>query len=452
MKPSVWPASWLNAVSIYLDRRVLVILFLGFSEGLPLALTGSTLSVWLREQGVSKTGIGLFALVTMPYALKFLWAPLIDRLRLPLLTRLFGRRRGWALVTQAGLMVALLGLAGTNPATELWWTALFAVLVSFCSASQDIVVDAYRVEVLDENRQAAGAAVLVLGYRFGMLAAGAGALYIADFHGWRVAYEAMAALVLVGVVTILINKEPKVAVSPESLQREQHVADWLAARPHLSGRMAALLSWLYGAVVAPFAQFMSRKGWVVMLAFIATYKLGEVLAGVMSSPFYVDLGFTKTEIATVTKLFGLWATIIGGLLGGLLVGRVGVLRGLMIGGILQMVSNISYVALAWAGHDLSALAVTVAVENVCGGVATAAFVAYLSGLCNVAYTATQYALLSSFYKLGGDLFGASSGWLADRMDWVSFFLLSMAGALPALILLTRLMGLESRRVVSAPAE
>jgi len=452
VKPSVWPASWLNAVSIYLDRRVLVILFLGFSEGLPLALTGSTLSVWLREQGVSKTGIGLFALVTMPYALKFLWAPLIDRLRLPLLTRLFGRRRGWALVTQAGLMVALLGLAGTNPATELWWTALFAVLVSFCSASQDIVVDAYRVEVLDENRQAAGAAVLVLGYRFGMLAAGAGALYIADFHGWRVAYEAMAALVLVGVVTILINKEPKVAVSPESLQREQHVADWLAARPHLSGRMAALLSWLYGAVVAPFAQFMSRKGWVVMLAFIATYKLGEVLAGVMSSPFYVDLGFTKLEIANVTKLFGLWATIIGGLLGGLLVGRVGVLRGLMIGGILQMVSNISYVALAWAGHDVSALAVTVAVENVCGGVATAAFVAYLSGLCNVAYTATQYALLSSFYKLGGDLFGASSGWLADRMDWVSFFLLSMAGALPALILLTRLMGLESRRAAPAPAE
>jgi MFS transporter, PAT family, beta-lactamase induction signal transducer AmpG len=449
VKPSVWPASWLNAASVYLDRRVLVILFLGFSEGLPLALTGSTLNVWLREQGVSKTGIGLFALVTMPYALKFLWAPLIDRLRLPLLTRLFGRRRGWALVTQAGLMVALLGLAGTNPATQLWWTALFAVLVAFCSASQDIVVDAYRVEVLDENRQAAGAAVLVLGYRFGMLAAGAGALFIADFHGWRVAYEAMAALVLVGVVTILVNKEPNVAVSPESLQREQHVADWLAARPHLSGRMAALLSWLYGAVVAPFAQFMSRKGWVVMLAFIATYKLGEVLAGVMSSPFYVDLGFTKTEIATVTKLFGLWATIIGGLLGGLLVGRVGVLRGLMIGGILQMVSNISYVALAWAGHDVSALAVTVAVENVCGGVATAAFVAYLSSLCNVAYTATQYALLSSFYKLGGDLFGASSGWLADRMDWVSFFLLSMAGALPALMLLTWVMRVDARPMVPA---
>ncbi len=449
MKPSAWPSYWMNLLSVYGDRRVLAILFLGFSEGLPLALTGSTLNVWLREEGVSKTGIGLFALVTLPYALKFLWAPLIDRLRLPVLTRLFGRRRGWALVTQAGLIVALLGLSATDPGTQLWWTALFAVAVAFCSASQDIVVDAYRVEVLDENRQAAGAAVLVLGYRFGMLAAGAGALFIAEFHGWRVAYEAMAALVLVGMVTILVNREPNVAVTPESLERERQVAAWLAARPHLSGRMARLLAWLYGAVVAPFAQFMSRRGWVVMLAFIATYKLGEVLAGVMSAPFYVDLGFSKAEIAAVTKLFGLWATIIGGLLGGLLVGRVGVLHGLMVGGVLQMVSNISYVMLAWAGHDVSALAVTVAVENVCGGIATAAFVAYLSSLCNVAYTATQYALLSSFYKLGGDLFGASSGWLADRMDWVSFFLLSMAGAVPALLLLTRLIAMDNRPVTVA---
>ncbi|MBP2226863.1 PAT family beta-lactamase induction signal transducer AmpG [Azospirillum agricola] len=445
-------SSWRDAASVYLDRRVLAILFLGFSEGLPLALTGATLNVWLREADVSKTSIGLFALVTMPYALKFLWAPLIDRLRLPVMTRLFGRRRGWALTAQAALAAALLGLGTTDPGTDLWWTALFAVIVAFCSASQDIVVDAFRVEVLEEKQQAAGAAVLVLGYRFGMMAAGAGALYIADFHGWRAAYEAMAALVLVGMVTILLNREPKIAESAESVARERHVADWLAARPHLSGRMAELLSWLYGAVVAPFAQFMGRQGWIVILGFIASYKLGEVLAGVMSAPFYVDLGFTKSEIATVTKLFGLWATIAGGLLGGLLVGRVGTLRGLMIGGVLQMVSNLGYVALAWTGHDVTMLAVTVAVDNVCGGIATAAFVAYLSGLCNAAYTATQYALLSSFYKLGGDLFGASSGWLADRMDWVSFFLLSMAGALPALYLLTRLMGRERRGGAAVPAE
>lgn len=433
------PSSWGQAVSVYLDRRVLAILFLGFAEGLPLALTGSTLSIWLREGGVSKTAIGLFALVTMPYALKFVWAPLIDRLRLPVMTRLFGRRRGWALVAQAGLMAALIGLGSTNPVTDLWWTAMLAVVVAFFSASQDIVVDAYRVEVLEEHQQAAGAAILVLGYRFGMLAAGAGALYLAEFFGWHVAYYVMAGLVAVGMVTILLNREPKVADTAESKAREQHVADWLAARPHLRGWKADLLAWVYGAVVAPFVEFMTRPAWAAVLLFIACYKLGDVLAGVMSAPFYVDLGFEKTEIANVTKLFGLWATIIGGLIGGVLVGRIGVLRGLLVGGLMQMLSNLGYVMLAQVGHDVSALAVTVALENVCGGIATAAFVAYLSSLCNTAYTATQYALLSSFYKLGGDLFGASSGWLAERMDWSSFFLLSTGGAVPGLLVLLWLM-------------
>ena len=445
MKATSWPAkrlsSWGQALTVYRDPRVLAILFLGFAEGLPLALTGATLNVWLTEEGVSRTNIGLFALVTMPYALKFLWAPLIDRMRLPVMTRLFGRRRGWALTAQAALIAALLGLGTTDPGQDLWWTALCAVLVAFCSASQDIVVDAYRVEVLEEHQQAAGAAVLVLGYRFGLMAAGAGALFIAEAYGWRTAYEAMAVLVLVGMATILLCREPK---EPPPNAREKLIAEWLARRPHLSGRNAVVLAWLYGAVVAPFVQFMERRAWMVILAFIASYKLGEVLAGQMSSTFYISLGFTKSEIATVSKLFGLWATIAGGLVGGLLVGKVGVLRGLLIGGILQMVSNLGYVLLAWTGHDVSFLAVTVVVDNVCGGIATAAFVAYLSGLCNGAYTATQYALLSSFYKLGGDLFGASSGWLAERMDWISFFLLSMAGAIPALCLLVWLMGLHRR--------
>ncbi|MFP5516133.1 MAG: AmpG family muropeptide MFS transporter [Alphaproteobacteria bacterium] len=454
VKATSWRASRLSslgrALAVYRDPRVLAILFLGFAEGLPLALTGATLNVWLTEEGVSRTNIGLFALVTMPYALKFLWAPLIDRMRLPVVTRQFGRRRGWALTAQAALIAALLGLGTTDPGQDLWWTALCAVLVAFCSASQDIVVDAYRVEVLEEHRQAAGAAVLVLGYRFGLMAAGAGALYIAEFYGWRTAYEAMAALVLVGMATILLCREPK---EPPPSAREKLIAEWLARRPHLSGRSAVTLAWLYGAVVAPFLQFMERRAWVLILAFIASYKLGEVLAGQMSSTFYISLGFTKSEIATVSKLFGLWATIAGGLVGGLLVGKVGVLRGLMIGGILQMVSNLGYVALAWTGHDVSILAMTVAIDNVCGGIATAAFVAYLSGLCNAAYTATQYALLSSLYKLGGDLFGASSGWLAERMDWISFFLLSMAGALPALCLLVWLMGLHRREQETAvPAQ
>jgi len=444
-------SSWGQAVSVYLDRRVIAILFLGFSEGLPLALTGATLSVWLREGGISKTAIGLFALVTLPYALKFLWAPLIDRLRLPVITRVFGRRRGWALVTQAALMAALVGLGSTDPVQELWWTAFFAVVVAFCSASQDIVIDAYRVETLDETQQGAGAATLVLGYRFGMLAAGAGALYIAEFFGWAAAYYSMAALVSVGMVTILLNREPKVAATADSLAREARVAAWLDARPHLHGRRAELLAWLYGAVVAPFAQFMTRRAWVAILLFIACYKLGDVLAGVMSAPFYVDLGFEKTEIANVTKVFGLWATIVGGLIGGVVVSRLGVMRALLIGGVMQMVSNLGFVLLAAAGRDLTMLAAAVAAENVCGGIATAAFVAYLSGLCNAAYTATQYALLSSFYKLGGDLFGSMSGWLADRMDWVSFFLLSMAGALPGLVVLLWLMGRQRREPVAEPA-
>ncbi|WP_431854806.1 AmpG family muropeptide MFS transporter [Azospirillum sp.] len=444
-------SSWGQAAAVYLDRRIIAILFLGFSEGLPLALTGSTLSVWLREGGISKTAIGLFALVTMPYALKFVWAPLIDRLHLPVITRVFGRRRGWALVSQAALMLALVGLGSTDPVKDLWWTAMLAVVVAFCSASQDIVIDAYRVESLNEDQQGAGAATLVLGYRFGMLAAGAGALYVAEFFGWHVAYYTMAALVTVGMITILLNREPKVAVSAASEARERHVADWLAARPHLTGRRAELLAWLYGAVVAPFAQFMTRRAWIAILLFIACYKLGDVLAGVMAAPFYVDLGFEKTEIANVTKVFGLWATIIGGLIGGVVVSRVGVLRGLLIGGVMQMVSNLGFVLLAKAGHDVGALAAAVAVENLCGGIATAAFVAYLSSLCDAAYTATQYALLSSFYKLGGDLFGSFSGVLADRMDWVSFFLLSMAGALPGLLILLWLMGRTRGEVVAEPA-
>lgn len=440
-------SSWGRAAAVYLDRRVVAILFLGFSSGLPLALTGATLSVWLREGGISRSAIGLFTLVSLPYALKFLWAPLIDRLSIPLVTRSFGRRRGWALVSQAALALALIGLGSTDPLADLWWTAFLSVVVAFCSASQDIVIDAYRVERLEEEQQGAGAATYVLGYRFGMLASGAGALFIAGSFGWSAAYTAMAALVGVGMLTVLLIREPAVRASAESVERERHVADWLAARPHLRGWRADALAWIFGAVVAPFAQFMTRRAWAAILLFIACYKLGDVLAGVMAAPFYVDLGFSKEEIAGVTKIFGLWATIVGGLLGGILVGRVGVMRGLLFGGIAQMVSNLGFVMLALAGHDLGALAVTVAVENLCGGIATAAFVAYLSSLCDAAYTATQYALLSSFFKLGGDLFGAWSGFLADGLGWVSFFLVSMLGALPALCILLWLMG----RTDTAPA-
>lgn len=434
--------AWRDAAMVYIDRRVLVVLFLGFSSGLPLALVGGTLSVWLREEGISRATIGVFTLVTMPYALKFLWAPLVDRLNPPVLGALLGRRRGWALLTQVLLAAALVGLGTSDPAADVWRTAWLAVVVAFCSASQDIVVDAYRVETLDERTQGAGAAIYVLGYRFGLMASGAGALFIAAAAGWEAAYLAMAALVGVGMITVLLAPEPKVAASAESRAREAHVAAWLAARPHLRGWRADALAWLYAAVVAPFAQFMTRRAWPLVLGFIAVYKLGDVLAGNMAGPFYVDIGFSKEEIASVTKLFGLWAAIAGGLLGGLLVGRVGTVRALMIGGVLQMLSNLGFALLAAKGADVGLLALVVGIENLTGGVATAAFVAYLSGLCDVAYTATQYALLSSFFKLGGDLLGANAGWLAEKLEWFNFFLFSTAGALPGLLLLTLLLRVE----------
>lgn len=436
-------SSWAKAASVYLDRRIIAILFLGFSSGLPLALTGATLSVWLVEGGIAKTAIGMFALVGLPYTLKFAWAPLIDRLRLPVLTRLLGRRRGWAVLTQLGLMLALLGLGSTDPADDLWRMALLALVVSFFSASQDIVLDAWRVEILDERQYGAGAAAVVLGYRIGMLTSGAGALYLASVLPWPMVYTIMAALVGVGLVTMLLNREPEIRVSPESARREADVAAFLEHRPGLAGWRAELLAWLFGAVVAPFADFMTRRAWVAILLFIAIYKLGDVYAGAMATPFYLELGFSKIEIANVTKAFGLGASIIGGLLGGVVVSRFGVMRSLLVCGVLQMVSNLMFVLLARSGHDLGMLTVVIAVENVTGGMGTGAFVAYLSSLCNVAYTATQYALLSSFSAVGRDFLAASSGWLADRMDWASYYLLSTSAALPGLLLLLWLMRRQS---------
>ncbi|OIO59086.1 MAG: MFS transporter [Alphaproteobacteria bacterium CG_4_10_14_0_2_um_filter_63_37] len=435
MTPPSTLQRWLDAAAVYTDRRVLAILFLGFSSGLPLALTGQTLSIWLTESGVDKTTIGLFALVGIPYTFKFLWAPLIDRVHLPWLTRRLGRRRGWLIATQLTLMGAVVGLGATSPQIDPWWTALIAFVVAFCSASQDIVIDAYRVEILRDEQQGAGAANIVMGYRLGMLASGAGGLYLATYVGWMATYGVMAALVLIGMATVLLNPEPSKTATPESLASEAQIEVWLEARPHLRGQTARALSWIYGAVVAPFADFMSRKGWWLILLFILLYKFGDAIAGVMSNPFYIEMGFSKIEIANISKVFGLWATIVGGVIGGVIVTRLGIMKSLLICGLLQMVSNLMFVLLAQAGHSIPMLIATIAVENLSGGMGTAAFVAYLSALCNVAYTATQYALLSSFMAFGRTVLSSSGGWIADHVSWVSFFLLSTAAALPGLLLL-----------------
>ena len=418
------PAAWGEAARVYLDRRVIAVLFLGFSSGLPLLLVFSTLSLWLKDEGISNTMIGLFALVRTPYTFKFLWAPLIDRVPVPMLGALLGRRRAWAVTTQVVLMVAILGLATASPSLDPVMTALFALFVAFASASQDIVIDAYRIEILEERQQGAGAAMIVNGYRFGMLAAGAGAITLADTLSWPQVYAVMAGLVVVGLATVLLSPEPR-----------EPAAGGTGAAVAPPAALSTAAAWLYGAVVAPFTQFMQRDGWVFILLFIMLYKLGDAYLGVMANPFYVEMGFTKHEIAAVSKVFGLGATIVGGLLGGAIVYRYGIRQALLVGGVLMAASNLVFAVQAAVGHSVPMLMVTIAVENLTGGMGTAAFVAYLSSLCDVAYTATQYALLSSFMAFARDVLSASSGWLADQVDWVAFFVISTGLAVPGLVLL-----------------
>lgn len=384
---------------------------------------------------MSKTTIGLFALMGTPYTFKFLWSPLVDRMPVPYLTRLLGRRRGWAIITQLALIATIAGLGATDPAVHPGLTAVFAIVVAFWSATQDIVIDAYRVEILEERQFGAGAATIVLGYRIGMLVSGAGALYMATYVGWFATYVAMAAFMAVGIVTVLVNPEPMVRKSRQSLEQERRIEAYLQARPHLKGKKAKALAWIYGAVISPFAEFMARRGWLVVLLFILLYKFGDALAGVMGNPFYVELGFTKIQIANISKVFGLAATIIGGVIGGVIVDRIGILKSLLVCGILQMLSNLMFAVLAMVGNDPFVLSLTIAVENLSGGMGTAAFVAYLSSLCNIAYTATQYALLTSFMAFGRTLLSSSGGWLADNMDWISFFIVTTGAAIPGLLLL-----------------
>lgn len=412
--------SWLRSLRVYGDKRILAILLMGFASGLPLALTGATLSIWLKESGISLTAIGLFAQVGLAYNLKFLWAPAVDRIALPVLTRLLGRRRSWALVIQLSLALALLALGAADPHNDPWTTAWRALLVAFLSASQDIVIDAYRVELLNEREQGAGAAATQVGYRLGMVASGAGALYVAYFFGWFWAYAAMSALVLLGMIVILATREPKLPVLPTG-------------------------SWISAAVIAPFADFARRRAWLAILIFVVLYKLGDALAGVMSNPFYVAIGFDKIEIANVAKIFGLGASIAGVFLGGVFVYRLGVMGALMLCGVLQMLSNLMYVVQLWAGHDVRVLALTIAVENITGGMGSAAFVAYLSDLCSPAYTATQYALLSALAATARTVLASSGGYFADRLGWSPFFVLATFACLPGLALLAWLMRAEANR-------
>ncbi len=417
--------TWLASLRVYREPRLVAILFMGFASGLPLPLTFATLSFWLAEAGVSRTNIGLFVLVGFAYNYKFLWSPVLDRVPIPWLTRRLGRRRSWALVIQALLTAAIFVLGRSDPRSDLTATALLAVIVAFLSASQDIVIDAYRIELLTPEEQGPGAAATQWGYRIGLLAAGAGALYAAAFGGWAFAYTVMAVLMLVGMVTVLLTPEPAVEAD--------------LPHPAVSGWAARLAVWAREAIVLPFADLARRRGWIVILVFVVLYKLGEAMAGAMANPLYQQLGFSKIEVANIAKLVGFFATLAGVAAGGLVVARLGMLRGLFIGGVLQALSNLMYVAQVLAGHDNTILAVSIFTETFTNGMGSAAFVAYLSSLCNTAFTATQYALFSSLAALPTRLLSAPSGWLVDRLDWIPFFLVTTVICVPGLLVLLWLM-------------
>ncbi len=385
--------------------RMLVAFLMGFSCGVPLLLTGSVLQAWMRKEGVDLTVIGLFSLVGIPYTLKFLWSPVLDRFSPPL----FGRRRGWLLLFQVLLMAAIIALGLTSPRHAPWLVAAVAFLVTFFSASQDIVVDAYRREDLSDNELGLGSSLYVNGYRVGMLLAGSGGLILADHIPFRLVYLLMAASLSVGVLTTLFCREPEVAEGTPTTFRE--------------------------AVVQPFVEYLARDGALLILLFILLYKIGDQMASTMTTPFYLDLGFTMTEIGTIAKLFGFWATILGGLLGGILLLRLGINRSLWIFGILQAVSTAGFSLLALLGNSLAGLAGVIAFENLTGGMGTAAYVAYMASITNRKFTATQYALLTSLMGIPRVLASAPTGYLAQQLGWASFFLFCTLAALPGLYLL-----------------
>ena len=409
--------NWRQAVAAYTQPRVLQVLALGFASGLPLLLTYSTLQAWLATVGVRRATLGAIALVGTSYSFKFVWAPLMDRVPPPLP---LGRRRGWGITIQILLIGAILALGSCDPKHNLARMAVLAVVVAFLSASQDIVIDAWRVESLNSDQQGPGAAMITAGYRIGMLASGAGALFIAASAGWFAAYATMGALVALGLLVFVFGPEPK--VPPEKSYVARSV--W-----------QTILHALFKAVVDPFRDFMRRPFWPVILIAIFGYKLGEAMAGVMSTPLYISLGFSLPEIATASKIFGVFSNVTGALIGGVVTTRYGIRRSLILCGILQSIGNLFFILQAVGGHRVGYLALCVTAENLTGAMALTALVAWLSGLCSPGFTATQYALLSSLASLGRTVVASSGGALSEKIGWVNFFLLTSVVALPAVALI-----------------
>jgi MFS transporter, PAT family, beta-lactamase induction signal transducer AmpG len=419
---------WIDNLRVYTEAPVARMLLLGFSAGLPLLLVLGTLSYRLREAGIDRTTIGFLSWVGLAYGFKWMWAPLVDRLRLPVLTRVMGRRRSWLLAAQIVIAGGLIGMALTDPTQDLQQLVAFALLVAFASATQDIALDAFRIESAPVTRQAAMAAAYQVGYRFAMIMASAGALWIAaafdpsektyEHAPWTIAYACMSLGMLVGIVTVLFSREPTVVISPETLRRER-------------GR-----SWLFVAVVSPVLDFVARYRWhaVLLLALIATYRISDIILGVMSNPFYRDMGFTKDEVAAVSGVYGVIMTLVGAAVGGVLAVRYGVARVLILGAVLSSLTNILFAWLTTRGHDVPALVAVISADNLSAGIASAAFVAFLSSLTNVAYSATQYAVFSSLMLLLPKFLAGWSGWVVDHHGYPYFFVGTALIGVPVILL------------------
>ena len=416
--------TWRETFNVYREPATLRMLLLGFSAGLPLLLVLGTLSFWLREAGIDRTTIGYLSWVGLAYAFKWVWAPLVDRMPIPVLTRLLGRRRSWLLLSQVAIMAGLVAMSFNDPRVALLPVVWGALAVAFGSATQDIALDAYRIESANTDRQAALAAAYQTGYRMAMIWAGAGVLWIAaraevanvanyQHAAWQTAYLVMAGSMALGMLTVLFSPEP----ARRALVPAKNIAEWLQS-----------------ALVAPFADFLQRYRWqaALILSLIAIYRISDVVMGIMANPFYVDMGYTKDEVAGVTKIYGVIMTLVGAFIGGVLSMRFGVMKILMLGAILSAATNLLFAWLAGLGHDLTALIAVISADNLASGIASAAFIAYLSGLTNVNYSATQYALFSSMMLLLPKFLAGFSGQYVDAFGYAHFFTATAMLGLPVL--------------------
>ncbi|MFK8041804.1 AmpG family muropeptide MFS transporter [Congregibacter sp.] len=451
MSDAVKNYSWREALLIYTRKKTLVLSLLGFSAGLPFLLVFSTLTAWLRDEGVERTAIGFFAWVGLTYSIKVFWAPVVDRLQLPFMHGLLGQRRSWILLGQSGIAAGLAIMSVMDPQDSLVPIALAALLVAFSSSTQDVALDAFRIESAPDEEQGALSASYIFGYRLALLVSGAGALYLADIHSWSLAYLGMAALVGVCILATLWADEPAHRTAEEQRRMDAQMVDQVMGRPMRLDERPLWQRQLLGAVICPFLEFVKRFGSFafVLLLFIAVFRLSDIAMGVMANPFYLDLGYSKSEIASVAKLFGFFMTIAGSALCGVLVLRFGLLRPLMLGAVMVASTNLLFAVLAGIQGEgppaLVWLAMVISADNLSGGIASTAFVAYLSSLTHRSYTATQYALFSSLMTLPGKFLSGFSGWVVDTSGYPQFFVIAAALGIPAILLVAVLMHVERQK-------